>query len=324
MNAVPESRSASLPARGSAAPRADAAREAFEQALARRSPPRPPETAGRQAGAPARLGPADDREEVSSEALGLALPGPGGDAISGTQEGGSAGPASDPLAALPAAARMALAAALSGAGAPAGTEGLASVTGASLGAGPLSAMRPEELPADGTTRPGMPILDAGVAAEPSAAESSARNGAASGHAIDGARARASTLAQTQAGEPSPPEALFMPIRSPEVPVPANLPAPPAGSAGAAVDAAALVARLVGQVPLSGSPDDAIRMLFPAGSGPIEQIVLNREAGQLNLMVSATPGARETVSRGMLDLERRLRDRGLPVGAVRLADRETSD
>jgi hypothetical protein len=90
----------------------------------------------------------------------------------------------------------------------------------------------------------------------------------------------------------------------------------------AVDAAALVARLIGQVPLSGSADDAIRMLFPAGSGPIEQIVLNREAGQLNLVVSATPSAREAVSRSVLELERRLRDRGLPVGAVRVSERES--
>ncbi|MEI8302345.1 MAG: hypothetical protein WCG13_03570 [Burkholderiales bacterium] len=329
MNAVPEPRSPSLAARAPGALRADGGRDAFEQALARRSPPHASDATARPTGAPSRAGLAEESEEGSPDLFGLALPGAGSEALAGSRGDPLAGPGAtpDPFAALPAATRMTLAAALSGASAAAGAAPVASVSGASasgtaLGADPLMAMMPDPLLAEGMPSQGVAGRDAGVPAEP-AAGASTRATAVPGHEPAGARSRASTQSQAQTREPTVADGLFMPSRLPEMSIATAVPAPAAGAAGSAVDAAALVARLIGQVPLSGSADDAIRMLFPAGSGPIEQIVLNREAGQLNLVVSATPGAREAVSRGVLDLERRLRDRGLPVGAVRLADREAA-
>jgi hypothetical protein len=326
MNAVPEPRSPSLAARAPGALRADGGRDAFEQALARRSPPRASDATARPTGAPSRAGLAEESEEGSPDLFGLALPGAGSEALTGSRGDPLAGPGAtpDPFAALPAATRMTLAAALSGAGAAAGVTPIASVlvSGAALGADPLMAVMPDALLAEGMPSQGVAGRDAGVPAEP-AAGASTRATAVPGHEPAGARSRASIQSQAQTREPTVADGLFMPSRLPEMSIVTAVPAPAAGAAGSAVDAATLVARLIGQVPLSGSADDAIRMLFPAGSGPIEQIVLNREAGQLNLVVSATPGAREAVSRGVLDLERRLRDRGLPVGAVRLADREAA-
>ena len=303
MNTVPEPRSSSHAARAPGALRADGGREAFEQALARRSSPRAPEVTARPTGAPSRAGLADESGEASPDLVGLALPGAGGEVLAGT------GAAPDPFAALPAATRMTLAAALS-------------VSGTALGADPLMAMMPDALLAEGMPSQGVPGRDAEGAAESAAAQPGHAT-AVPGHEPVGGRSRASTQPQAQTREPTAADALLMPGRLPEMSIATAVPSPAAGAAGSAVDAAALVARLIGQVPLSGSADDAIRMLFPAGSGPIEQIVLNREAGQLNLVVSATPGARDAVSRGVLELERRLRDRGLPVGAVRLADREAA-
>jgi hypothetical protein len=324
MNTVPEPRSPSLAARAPGLLRADGGRDAFEQALARRSPPRALDATARPTGAPSRAGLAEESEEASPDLFGLALPGAGSEALAGSRGDPLAGPGAtpDPFAALPAATRMTLAAALSGAAA--GVTPIASVlvSGAALGADPLTAMMPDPLLAEGMPSQGVAGRDAGVPAEP-AAGASTRATAVPGHEPAGARSRASIQSQAQTREPTVADGLFMPSRLPEMSIATAVPAPAAGAAGSAVDAATLVARLIGQVPLSGSADDAIRMLFPAGSGPIEQIVLNREAGQLNLVVSATPGAREAVSRGVLDLERRLRDRGLPVGAVRLADREAA-
>jgi len=327
MNAVPEPRSPSLAARAPGALRADGGRDAFEQALARRSPPRAPDATARPTGAPSRAGLAEESEEASPDLIGLALPGAGSEALAGSRGDALAGPVAtpDPFAALPAATRMTLAAALSAASAgaaPVASVSGTAVSGTALGADPLMAMMPDALIAEGMPSQGVAGRDADAPAERAAAAST-RATAEPGHEPAGARSRASTQSPAQTREPTVADGLFMPSRLPEMAIATAVAAPAAGAAGSAVDAAALVARLIGQVPLSGSADDAIRMLFPAGSGPIEQIVLNREAGQLNLVVSATPGAREAVSRGVLDLERRLRDRGLPVGAVRLADREAA-
>ncbi|MBU6272115.1 MAG: hypothetical protein KGQ67_12485 [Betaproteobacteria bacterium] len=243
---------------------------------------------------------------------------PGGAAIAGLQG------IPDPLASLPAATRMALGATAPASPGPEGMPVVAALAGApnpsALGAladhGIGAAAADDGAVAGAAGRAGAP-----AGTPRSADESASSEGAGSGPVAGSARARATGSAQGDAAESGATDLGLVPGRATE-PMPApTAPAPLAGGVPATMDAAALVARLIGQVPLSGSADDAIRMLFPAGSGPIEQIVLNREAGQLNLVVSATPSAREAVSRSVLDLERRLRDRGLPVGAVRLSERE---
>jgi hypothetical protein len=77
--------------------------------------------------------------------------------------------------------------------------------------------------------------------------------------------------------------------------------------------------LLRQVPLAGSPGDPVSMTFPDGSGPIDQIVFMRDPGGLYMVVSSQPGSRDAVQRGLGELERRLRERGIAVGGIRLAE-----
>jgi hypothetical protein len=97
-------------------------------------------------------------------------------------------------------------------------------------------------------------------------------------------------------------------------------APPVpGQPRAGMDTAALAGWLLRQAPLAAGADQAVRMTFPAGSGPIEQIVLTREAGVLNLVVSSSAGSRESVAQSFVELGKRLRERGIVLGDIRLAD-----
>lgn len=321
MNAMPELRPSTPPARAAVSPAGDGRRDAFEQALARRSPPRPgAEPVGRSAGGASRAGAQGELEDASAGSSEPAVAGQAGDAVTGLQT------MPDPLASLTPAARMALSA-----GSP--TPSVSAL-------GPAGTVAPDAVAIDAVDLTAFAALEADqILGDPAqstrATGSDPRSGASRGHAasLDGEsalsgreagspRAHAVQSAEVKSDGSAVAEAGAVPGRPLEPLTGQSTPAPAASGMTSAVDAAALVARLIGQVPLSGSADDAIRMLFPAGSGPIEQIVLNREAGQLNLVVSATPSAREAVSRSVLELERRLRDRGLPVGAVRVSERES--
>ncbi|MCX7272495.1 MAG: hypothetical protein NTV19_04695 [Burkholderiales bacterium] len=98
-----------------------------------------------------------------------------------------------------------------------------------------------------------------------------------------------------------------------------LPPPVPGQPRAGMDTATLASWLLRQAPLAAGADQAVRMSFPAGSGPIEQIVLTREAGVLNLVVSSSAGSRESVAQSFVELGKRLRERGIVLGDIRLAD-----
>jgi hypothetical protein len=93
-------------------------------------------------------------------------------------------------------------------------------------------------------------------------------------------------------------------------------ASPAASPPEAVRMAEFLLR---QMPLAGSPGDPVSMIFPQGSGPIDQIVFMRDPSGLFMVVSSQPGSRDAVQRGLGELERRLRERGIAVGGIRLAE-----
>ena len=103
-------------------------------------------------------------------------------------------------------------------------------------------------------------------------------------------------------------------------LPVQLPtAIPASASPNPADAVRLAEWLLRHNPMVVTGDEAVRMSFPPGSGPIEQIVFSREAGALSVLVSSVAGTREVVQRSLGDLERRLRERGLAVAGVRMAD-----
>jgi hypothetical protein len=93
---------------------------------------------------------------------------------------------------------------------------------------------------------------------------------------------------------------------------------PAAPSSTPADAVRLAQWLLQHNPLVATGTEAVRMSFPEGSGPIEQIVFSRDAGALSVLVSSSAGARDLVQRSLGDLERRLRERGLAVSGVRMA------
>jgi hypothetical protein len=94
---------------------------------------------------------------------------------------------------------------------------------------------------------------------------------------------------------------------------------PAAPSSTPADAVRLAQWLLQHNPLVATGAEAVRMSFPEGSGPIEQIVFSRDAGALSVLVSSSAGARDLVQRSLGDLERRLRERGLAVSGVRMAE-----
>jgi hypothetical protein len=101
--------------------------------------------------------------------------------------------------------------------------------------------------------------------------------------------------------------------------PAGQPAGTGSPSTSPPEAVRLAEFLLRQAPLAGSPGDPVQMIFPQGSGPIDQIVFMRDARGLFMVVSSQSGSREAVQRGLGELERRLRERGIAVGGIRLAD-----
>lgn len=103
-------------------------------------------------------------------------------------------------------------------------------------------------------------------------------------------------------------------------LPMQLPtALPTSASPSPADAARLADWLLRHNPMVVTGNEPVRMSFPPGSGPIDQIVFSREAGALSVLVSSAAGTRELVQRSLGDLERRLRERGLAVAGVRMAD-----
>jgi hypothetical protein len=315
-----------------------AARERFDRALAEH---------GRDATAPERLIVPGQRQGLATDASGVpveaadgqpaaqaeasAIPGwelldavqreaddaaLEGDRIEQTEQAGTM--AADP--ALLAAAGVAALPPASGAPGHAG-DGSAIAAGEGISGipGPVAAAGA----AAGATASQFPPASAGVAQEPLPAPPAAtvHGGAAAGQpSFDELVARYRESFGDGAGEIDGAVAggwiagAGQPLADPSGP-PAATGTPDALPAGAA----RMAEFLLRQVPLAGSPGDPVSMTFPDGSGPIDQIVFMRDPGGLYMVVSSQPGSRDAVQRGLGELERRLRERGIAVGGIRLAE-----